>query len=363
MLERGPAGASSGRFVRRLNAWLVMISSSLADPPQQQMRRSATGPVRFRSRWQNTLRRAIGPLGEANNRKPRSNSRPSAIRWGWRGRRFGVVGAAWFTGSRSSWRPDTLPAIGPFAQPGLPTYPLLLRDVVLVRAGNSQRPFMQTLAATIASAGAAADRPVGHAPGRWRQTSRIPTEPAPRPNLRPDLFRVPGLTCLDQALHAVVSASSGCPARPRGRAVTWRTTLIGLTVTPTQPGHSDQPARGGPPAIMGVQDVVHRDLPRGDGVDRRRAHVSCGAGTPSWYADYETKTSHLSDLQADPARAPDTYGMKAPARRDRLTPETAACVGRAKDAESARRGFRLSSVWGGMPPCADLIHTRPSEDR
>jgi hypothetical protein len=225
------------------------------------------------------------------------------------------------------------------------------------------RPFMQTLAATIASAGAAADRPVGHAPGRWRQTSRIPTEPAPRPNLRPDLFRVPGLTCLDQALHAVVSASSGCPARPRGRAVTWRTTLIGLTVAPTQPGHSDQPARGGPPAIMGVQDVVHRDLPRGDGVDRRRAHVSCGAGTPSWYADYETKTSHLSDLQADPARAPDTYGMKAPARRDRLTPETAACVGRAKDAESARRGFRLSSVWGGMPPCADLIHTRPSEDR
>jgi hypothetical protein len=24
LLERGPAGASSGRFVRRLNAWLVM---------------------------------------------------------------------------------------------------------------------------------------------------------------------------------------------------------------------------------------------------------------------------------------------------------------------------------------------------
>ena len=42
-------------------------------------------------------------------------------------------------------------------------------------------------------------------------------EPAPRPNLRPDLFRVLGLTCLDRALHAVVPASSGCPARPRPR--------------------------------------------------------------------------------------------------------------------------------------------------
>ncbi len=67
-----------------------------------------------------------------------------------------------------------MPAIGPFARPGLRTHPLLLRDVVLVRAGNSPRRFMQTLAATIASAGAAADHPVGHAPGRWQQTSRIP---------------------------------------------------------------------------------------------------------------------------------------------------------------------------------------------
>jgi hypothetical protein len=139
MLERGPA---SGRFVRRLNAWLVILSSSFADPPQQQMRRSTIGPVRFRSRWPT---RFAGPEFE---------QQVSALRdsLGMVGRRFELAGAAWFTGSRSSRRPDTLPAIGPFAQPGQLTYPLPLRDVALLRGGHQYRPFMQTLAATIASA-------------------------------------------------------------------------------------------------------------------------------------------------------------------------------------------------------------------
>src|SRR5215211_7730839 len=36
MLERGPAGASSGRFVSWLDAWLVIMSSSLAQSDQDQ---------------------------------------------------------------------------------------------------------------------------------------------------------------------------------------------------------------------------------------------------------------------------------------------------------------------------------------
>jgi hypothetical protein len=32
MLKRGSAGASSGRFVSRLNAWLAIISSSSPNP-------------------------------------------------------------------------------------------------------------------------------------------------------------------------------------------------------------------------------------------------------------------------------------------------------------------------------------------
>jgi hypothetical protein len=134
MLERSPA---SGRFVRRLNAWLVILSSSFADPPQQQMRRSTIGPVRFRSRWPTRFAGPIGPL--VGRRTTEIEEQVSALRdsLGMGGRRFELVGAAWFTGSRSSRRPDTLPAIGPFAQPGLLTYPLPLRDVVLVRGGHS----------------------------------------------------------------------------------------------------------------------------------------------------------------------------------------------------------------------------------
>ena len=36
--------------------------------------------------------------------------------------------------------PDTLPAIGPFAHPGLRTYLLPLRDVVLVCGGQQSTP-------------------------------------------------------------------------------------------------------------------------------------------------------------------------------------------------------------------------------
>ena len=82
-----------------------------------------------------------------------------------------------------------MPAIGPFAQQGLRTYPLLLRDVVLVRGGQQSTPFMQTLAATIASAGRRLTCQVAHASGRWHYNGRIVAEPARRPDSRPDLFR------------------------------------------------------------------------------------------------------------------------------------------------------------------------------
>jgi hypothetical protein len=65
----------------------------------------------------------------------------------------------------------------------------------------------------------AADQPRRPRSGRWHHNGSIATEPAPRPNLRPDLFRVLGLTCLDLRSGRVGPASAAALARlgrPRG---------------------------------------------------------------------------------------------------------------------------------------------------
>jgi hypothetical protein len=70
----------------------------------------------------------------------------------------------------------------------------------LFAAGSRPRPFRQTLAATIASAGSAADQPNHPCSGSWHLRLSHRREPARRADSCPDLSRVPGhLTCLGRA--------------------------------------------------------------------------------------------------------------------------------------------------------------------